>query len=93
MSAEQIEEAVAEVIEAAEGWPERGGHTSKVTATLSVRAGEALDATCDLTGEDKTAIVNKALMRNFRLEAAIDCGGAVYVREVVGGELERVVFW
>jgi hypothetical protein len=91
MSAEQIEDAVAGVIEAAGEWPSAAA-PDKVSAVLNHRAAEALRLAMEYTGAGKTEAVNRALVLYGTVAAALDAGGEVKVRESAGAELERVLF-
>jgi hypothetical protein len=75
--------------------PERRGHGSngpleRVTVNLIARASQALEQLSELTGDTKTDSINRALQIYAYLEEIASNGGAIYIRESKGSELERL---
>lgn len=64
----------------------------RTTVNLTAAATGALDEAVSLTGDSQTDIINRALQVYTYMERVTRAGGAVYVREVEGSELERVRF-
>jgi hypothetical protein len=62
----------------------------RVTVNLAPRTSEALEQLVQATGESKTDTINKALQVFSYLQRLQRDGGAVYVREPVGKEVERL---
>jgi hypothetical protein len=70
-----------------------GSGLERVTVNLTVRSVEALDGLVRLTGDTKTDAINKALQVYSYLQNLMNTGGALYVREADGAELERLRFF
>ncbi|HVQ90256.1 MAG TPA: hypothetical protein VMU51_04400 [Mycobacteriales bacterium] len=68
----------------------RGPGLEKVTVNLTSRSVEALENTVAETGESKTDVINKALQLYAFIQAHIDAGGLLYVRDPGTAELERL---
>lgn len=67
-----------------------GGVLERVTVNLTARAARALELATKLTGDSKTDTINRALQIYAFLEETSAEGGAIYVREGKGTELERL---
>jgi hypothetical protein len=70
-----------------------GSGLERVTVNLTVRSVEALEGLVSLTGDTKTDAINKALQVYSYLQNLMNTGGALYVREADGAELERLRFF
>jgi hypothetical protein len=70
-----------------------GSGLERVTVNLAPRSVAALDALVQLTGDTKTDAINKALQVYSYLQGLMHDGGALYVRETAGGEMERLRFF
>jgi len=70
-----------------------GSGLERVTVNLTVRSVEALEGLVHLTGDTKTDAINKALQVYSYLQNLMNTGGALYVREADGAELERLRFF
>ena len=70
--------------------PSGGGHIERVTVNLNARASQALDQVAALTHETKTDAINRALQVYALLHEVQANGGAIYLREQGGKELERL---
>jgi hypothetical protein len=68
----------------------RNGPLERLTVNLTSRASRALDQTTELTGDTKTDAVNRALQVYAYVEKVLAQGGALYVREAEGTEMERL---
>lgn len=68
------------------------GHNllSRVTVNLNPRSWRALETTASRTGDTRTDIFNRALQVYGYLTELLHTDGAVYVRDSVGAELERL---
>jgi hypothetical protein len=66
------------------------GPLERITVNLIARASRALQKVSELTGDSKTDSINRALQVYAYLEEVTAQGGAVYVRESAGAELERL---
>ncbi|MFD1148961.1 hypothetical protein [Saccharothrix hoggarensis] len=60
---------------------------------LTPRSVRALDEVVGRSGDSKTDTINRALQVYAYLEEINDRGGAIYVRDGEGAELERVRFF
>lgn len=69
-----------------------GGAFERVTVNLTEKSSQALAASVEISGDSKTDNINKALQAYAMLLRAQDAGGAVYLREKDGAELERLRF-
>lgn len=67
-----------------------GGSFERVTVNLTQKSSEALANAVELTRDSKTDSLNKALQLYDLVQSVLANGGAVYIREVAGGELERL---
>lgn len=67
-----------------------GGSYERVTVNLTQKSSEALAAAVDLTRDSKTDSINKALQLYALLQNVQAKGGAIYLREAVNAELERL---
>ena len=63
---------------------------SRVTVNLNARSSRALETTASLTGDTRTDVFNRALQVYGYLAEILCADGAVYVRDSVGGDLERL---
>ena len=63
---------------------------ARVTVNLNPRSSRALESTVSLTGDTRTDIFNRALQVYGYLMEILSGDGSVYVRESVGGDLERL---
>jgi hypothetical protein len=63
---------------------------ARVTVNLNPRSWRALESTAKLTGDTRTDICNRALQVYGYLEEILHANGSVYVRDSVGGDLERL---
>jgi hypothetical protein len=61
-----------------------------VTVNLTEKTSHALDDTVRITGDSRTDSINKALVLFGLLQRVQDQGGAIYIREKDGAELERL---
>lgn len=62
----------------------------RVTLNLTVRAQDAIRDIINVTSESKTDAINRALLLyNFFIQTQAS-GGALYVRDTVEGEVERL---
>ena len=68
----------------------RGGSYERVTVNLTEKTSHALAETIRTSGHSKTDSINKALQVYALLQHAQAMGGAVYLREKDGAELERL---
>lgn len=70
----------------------RAGHSllARVTVNLNPRSSRALESTASLTGDTRTDIFNRALQVYCFLAEILHGDGSVYVRDSVGGDLERL---
>lgn len=65
------------------------GALERVTVNLTPRAGHALEATVQRTGDTKTETINRALQVYNYLDELMHSGGAVYVQDP-NGKPERL---
>jgi hypothetical protein len=72
------------------GTDSRSAGLTRVTVNLTPRGFAAMELAGGLTGDSKTDTVNRALQVYAYFEHIVRGGGAVYVREADGGDLERV---
>ncbi len=74
------------------GRPGRGGNgpLERITVNLVTRAWRALQLAAELTGDSKTDIINRAIQVYAYVTEIEANGGAVYVRESEGSELQRL---
>jgi hypothetical protein len=70
-----------------------GSGLERVTVNLTARSVEALESLVHLTADTKTDAINKALQVYSYLQNLMNTGGALYVREAEGAELERLRFF
>jgi len=70
-----------------------GSGLERVTVNLTPRSVEALDSLVRLTGDTKTDTINKALQVYAYLQNLLNTGGALYVRDADGAEVERLRFF
>ena len=66
------------------------GPLERVTVNLTGRAADALEQVAKLTGNSKTDTINRSLQLYAYLEQVTNDGGAIYVRESPGGELQLI---
>jgi len=74
------------------GRPSHGGSgpLERITVNLVARAARALQRVAELTGDSRTDSINRAI-QVYAYVVEIDAnGGAVYVRESEGSELQRL---
>jgi hypothetical protein len=64
-----------------------------VTVNLTPRSSRALEDAAERSGNTKTDTINRAIQVYGYLEEILQAGGAVYVRERSGGDLERLKFF
>lgn len=62
----------------------------RVTVNLTPRAVAALEQVAAITGETKTDAINRALQVYALLHRTQEDGGAIYIREREGQEMERL---
>ena len=67
-----------------------GGSHERVTVNLTRKTSDALADAVRLTGDSKTDTINKALQVSQLLQEVQAAGGAVYLREKLDAELERL---
>ena len=67
-----------------------GGSHERVTVNLTRKASNALANAVQLTGDSKTDTINKALQVYQLLQQIQADGGADYLKESAGAELERL---
>lgn len=60
-----------------------------MTVNLTTRADLACEEAIKVTGDNRTDVVNRALVFYAEHLKAIQAGGASYLRPTEGGELER----
>jgi len=76
------------------GIPMRGedltGVQERLTVNLVARSAQALAAVTGITGESKTDAFNRAIQVYALLQQVQNGGGAIYIRDQDGAELERV---
>jgi hypothetical protein len=71
--------------------PRRPGG-ERVTVNLTERAAHAMADVADLTGDNKTDSINRALIIYAEIVRVTHGGGALYWREKEGADLERLRF-
>jgi hypothetical protein len=69
------------------------GPLERVTVNLTPRSSRALEDTAERSGNTKTDTINRAIQVYGYLEEILQSGGAVYVREHPGDDLERLKFF
>jgi hypothetical protein len=62
----------------------------RVTVHLTERASRALEIATQLTGDNKTDTINRALQIYACMEQLTAHGGSIYVRKAPNSELERL---
>jgi len=67
-----------------------GGAYERVTVNLTEKTSNALADTVRISGDSKTDSINKALQVYALLQRIQEMGGAMYLREKDGAELERL---
>jgi len=67
-----------------------GGSYERVTVNLTEKTSHALADAVRVTGDSKTDSINKALQMYGLLQQVQEAGGAIYLRERDGAELERL---
>ena len=67
-----------------------GGSAERVTVNLTQKTSQALSDAVRITGDSKTDSINKALQVYGLLQQIQELGGAIYLREKDGAELERL---
>jgi len=67
-----------------------GGAYERVTVNLTEKSSLALASTVELSGDSKTDSINKALQAYALFQSIQAGGGAIYLRERDGAELERI---
>lgn len=67
-----------------------GGAYERITVNLTEKASRALDDVVRATGDSRTDGINKSLILFGLLQRIQDQGGAIYLREKDGAELERL---
>lgn len=67
-----------------------GGSHERLTVNLTEKTSTALAAAVAATGDSKTDSINKALPMYALLQTVQAAGGAIYLRERDGAELERL---
>jgi hypothetical protein len=65
----------------------------RVTVNLNARAVRALAALVDLTGYNKTDVINRALQIYEFAEQIKESGGSLHIRQSEGADLERLTFF
>lgn len=70
--------------------PRIGGSFERVTVNLTEKTSIAFAEAVRMSTDSRTDVINKALQTYAMLLAAQTAGGAVYMRESDGAELERV---
>jgi hypothetical protein len=70
-----------------------GGPYERVTVNLAPHTSAALERAAEMTGDTKTDTINRALQLYAMLVEVVADGGAVYIREKPGDELERQRFF
>lgn len=65
----------------------------RVTVNLNARAVRALAALVDLTGYNKTDVINRALQIYEFMEQIKEGGGSLHIRQSEGADLERLTFF
>jgi len=69
------------------------GPLERVTVNLTPRSSRALEDAAERSGNTKTDTINRAVQVYGYLEEIISAGGAVYIRERPGADLERLKFF
>jgi hypothetical protein len=64
---------------------------TKVTANLVQRALTALNAASEITGDNRTDVINRSLQVYWFLMKAIQDGKLIFVKDPKTGEIERLV--
>ncbi|MFI2577460.1 hypothetical protein ACH5AJ_35305 [Streptomyces rochei] len=67
-----------------------GGSYERVTVNLTEKTARALAEAVSITSDSKTDTINKALQMYALLQRVQEDGGAIYLREKDGAELERL---
>jgi hypothetical protein len=67
-----------------------GGSYERITVNLTEKASYALADSVQISRDSKTDCINKALQLYGLLQRIQEAGGAVYLREKDGAELERL---
>lgn len=67
-----------------------GGSHERITVNLTEKSSEALADAVRITTDNKTDTINKALQVYLLLQRVQAEGGALYLREKVDAELERL---
>lgn len=67
-----------------------GGSYERITVNLTEKASEALAEAIRIAGDSKTDSINKALQLYGFFQQLYEAGGAVYLRQKDGAELERL---
>lgn len=69
-----------------------GSGGERVTVNLTEKAAQAMGEIVEITGDNKTDSINRALIIYAEFVRVIQDGGAVYLREAGAREPERVRF-
>jgi hypothetical protein len=67
-----------------------GGSHERVTVNLTEKTARALAEAVEITSDSKTDAINKALQMYALLQRVQEAGGAIYLREKDGAEIERL---
>lgn len=67
-----------------------GGAFERITVNLTEKTSLALADSVAISSDSKTDSINKALQTYALLLRTLDAGGAIYLREKDGAELERI---
>jgi hypothetical protein len=67
-----------------------GGAFERVTVNLTQKTSQALADAVTISGDSKTDSINKGLQAYALLQRIQAAGGAIYLREKDGAELERL---
>lgn len=63
----------------------------RATVNLTARTTFYLNESMRRTGDSKTDIINRAIVRNSILEAAVENGAVLYIKEA-SGDMQRIMF-